>query len=177
MTSTAPSSYDRKTIALHWASAALVLLLWLVGEFLDVFPRGTPRITVRSLHICLGLVLGGALAHRIWWRGHGGVRFADDGSILFAKPARVAHQLLYVAMALMVLTGIALVWIRGDNLFNLFTVAAFDPGNKELRHNAKEIHGWIANVLLLGAMLHGAMAVWHHRVLKDGLLRRMVPTR
>lgn len=177
MTNSKPTSYDRKTIALHWASAALVLLLWLAGEFLDTVPRGTPRITVRSLHICLGLTLGLALAYRIWWRYQGGVRFADDGAVRFAKPARAAHLLLYVAMGLMVLSGIALIWIRGDTLFNLFSVPAFDPGNKALRHDAKEIHSWIANALLLAALLHGAMAVWHQLVLKDGLLRRMLPSR
>lgn len=177
MTSTTSTSYDPKTIALHWASAALVLLLWLAGEFLDVFPRGTPRITVRSLHICLGLVLGVALAYRVWWRGHGGVRFAEDGGARFGHAAQRVHQLLYAVMAVMVLTGMALVWIRGDNLFNLFTVPAFDPENKTLRHNAKELHGWIANVLLLGAILHGVVALWHQRVLKDGLLQRMLPAR
>jgi cytochrome b561 len=78
-------------------------------------------------------------------------------------------------MGFMVANGIALVWIRGDNLFNLVSIPAFDPGNKELRHYAKGVHNWIANALLLGAMLHGVMAVWHQIVLKDDLLRRMLP--
>ena len=80
-------------------------------------------------------------------------------------------------MTAIVISGLALVWIRGDNLFNLFTVPAFDPGNKALRHDAKELHGWIANILLALAVLHAAVAVWHHRILKDGLLRRMWPAK
>ena len=176
-TTTTATSYDPRTIVLHWASAALVLALWLAGEFLDDFAKGTPRITVRSLHICLGLLLGGLLAWRVWWRQHGGVRFPVQPAVPFSRQAQRAHQLLYAVMALMVLTGMALVWIRGDNLFNLFSVPAFDPGNKELRHNAKEVHGWIANGLLLGAVLHAAMALWHQWVRKDGLLLRMLPAR
>ena len=168
------STYDRKTIALHWGSAALVLLLWTAGEFLDIFPKGTPRTMVRSVHICLGIVLGFALAYRIWWRNHGGTRFPLDRRVRYAKQANLAHWVLYVVMGFMVASGIALVWIRGDNLFNLVSVPAFDPGNKELRHYAKEVHSWIANALLLGAMLHGVMAVWHQVVLKDDLLRRML---
>ena len=173
--STATTHYDRKTIALHWASAAIVLLLWIAGEFLDLVPRGTPRVTVRSLHISLGLLLGFVLVYRIWWRSHGGVRFTEDAGARYTQAARTGHRVLYAVMALMVLTGIALVWIRGDNLFNLVTVAAFDPSNKELRHNAREVHSWIANTLLAAAVLHGAMAAWHHMVLKDGILRRMLP--
>ena len=67
-------------------------------------------------------------------------------------------------------------WIRGDNLFNLFTVPAFDPGNRALAHQAVELHEWIANLLLGLAVLHGAAAIWHHRALKDGVLRRMWPS-
>lgn len=177
MTSTPLKSYDPTTRALHWGSAALVLALWLAGEFLGLFPKGTPRTTVRSLHICLGLLLGALLVWRIVWRQTGGVRFALDAPLRFARQAQWAHRLLYVALALMLLSGIALVWIRGENLFNLFTLPAFDPGNKELRHNAKELHGWLANGLLLGAVLHALMALWHQWVRKDGLLLRMLPAR
>ena len=42
-------TYDRRTIVYHWASAALVLGLWIAGQCIDFFPKGTPRITVRSL--------------------------------------------------------------------------------------------------------------------------------
>jgi cytochrome b561 len=177
MTSTPVTSYDPKTRALHWVSAAVVLALWLAGEFLDVFPKGTPRITVRSLHICFGVILGIVLVYRVWWRKHGGVQLAAPEGFQFARHAHWAHQILYVVIALMVVTGCALVWIRGDNLFNLFSVPAFDPGNKVLRHNAKEVHGWLANGLLLGALAHGLVALWHQRVLKDGLMLRMLPTR
>jgi cytochrome b561 len=177
MTRISSPTYDLKTRTLHWLSAALVLALWLAGEFLDVFPKGTPRITVRSLHISFGLILGLLLAYRIWWRNHGGIQLPAPEGFQYARQAHLAHQVLYGVIALMVITGIALVWIRGDNLFNMLTVPAFDPGNKELRHNAKEVHGWIANGLLLGALAHALMALWHQRVLKDGLILRMLPAR
>lgn len=177
MNRTSTPTYDSRTRALHWASALLVLGLWLAGEFLDAVPRGTPRITVRSLHIGCGLLLGGLLVWRVWWRQHGGLRFPLEPGLRFARQALWAHRLLYAAIALMVLTGIALVWIRGDNLFNLISIPAFDPGNRELRHEAKEIHGWIANGLLIGAGLHALMALWHQWVLRDGLLLRMLPAR
>ena len=171
------SSYDRRTIVLHWLSAALVLGLWIAGQCIDFFPRGTPRVTVRSLHISAGVLLALVLVWRLLWRRSGGVKLppADPGPA--GRVALGVHHLLYALMFATVLIGIACVWIRGDNIFNLFTVPAFDPDNKALRHDAVELHEWAANTLLVFAGLHAAAALWHHRVLKDGVLRRMWPAR
>jgi cytochrome b561 len=173
----AADSYDSRTIALHWASALLVLALWIVGQTIDWFPKGTPRLGARSMHITLGVVLGLLLVWRLAWRRSGGTRLppADPGTA--GRLAVGAHHLLYALLALTVLVGLAAVWVRGDNWFNLFTVPAFDPTNKALRHDVVEWHGWAANVLFVLAGLHAAAALWHHRVLKDGALRRMLPQR
>jgi cytochrome b561 len=168
-------TYDRRTIALHWASAALVLGLWAVGQCIDFFPRGAPRMTVRSFHIAFGLLLALLLAARMAWRLRGGVSLpaADPG--IQGRLAFGAHHLMYGLLCIAVIVGMACVWIRGDSLFNFFTVPSFDPTNRRLAHNAVELHGWIANVLLPLAAVHAAAAVWHHRVLKDGVMRRMWP--
>jgi cytochrome b561 len=161
---------------LHWISAALVMVLWLLGQSIDLFPKGTPRITVRSLHITLGIFLGVVLLVRLLWRRSGGAKLpvADPGFL--GRLAVAVHHLLYALLAAGVLAGIAYVWIRGDTLFNWFSVPAFDPGNKALRESAGEVHELLANLLLIVAGLHALAAVWHHRVLKDGVLRRMWPS-
>lgn len=52
------SVYDRGTIALHWLTAGLVLVLWLIGTFLeDLLPKGTLRSGIWSAHFDLGFVL------------------------------------------------------------------------------------------------------------------------
>lgn len=170
-------TYDKKTRFLHWTSAFLIIGLWIAGEFLDVFPRGTARISVRSTHIFAGLLLGVLLVMRVNWRRNGGTALPPPNVGTLAKLMNAAHYFLYVLIALMVVSGIALVWIRGDSLFNWWTVPAFDPGNKALRHDAKELHGWFANTLLTLGVLHAAVALWHQWVLKDNLLRRMWPQR
>jgi cytochrome b561 len=152
------------------------VVLWLAGEFLDVFPKGTLLISARNTHIAVGLLLGVLLVTRLRWRRNGGRRLPTLPSGAMGVAAKSGHVLLYALIAAMVLSGIALVWIRGDNLSNLFTVPAFDPGNKALRHDAKELHGFIANTLLILGGLHGVVALWHQLVLKDGLLRRMWPS-
>lgn len=167
-------TYDARTIRLHWLTAALVLGLWTLGQCIDFFPRGLPRITARSLHISFGVALALLLLARVFWRLRGGVTLAPTPG-LAGRLAVAMHYLLYLLVAAVVMIGIACVWIRGDNLFNLFTVPAFDPSNKALREDAVDLHGLIANVLLFAAGLHAAAALWHHHVLKDGVLRRMWP--
>lgn len=167
--------YDSKTIFLHWLSAALVMGLWMLGQSIDLFPRGEARVAVRSLHISFGVVLGIVLVIRLFWRQTGGARLpaADVGPS--GRIATGVHHLLYALMVGLVVIGIACIWIRGDNIFNLFRIPSLAPGNKALAHNAVELHGLVANVLLAVAAIHAAAAVWHHWRLKDGVLRRMWP--
>jgi cytochrome b561 len=168
-------TYDSRTVFLHWLSAVLVLGLWIVGQCIDFFPKGTPRVTVRSLHIALGVLLLATVVVRVLWRRTGGVKLPPADSGAAGKLAIGVHHLLYALLIALVALGLASVWFRGDNIFNLFTVPAFDPGNKALAHNTVELHGLLANVLLLVAGLHGAAAAWHHWGLKDGVLARMWP--
>lgn len=169
-------AYDRRTILLHWLSAALVAALWTVGQCIDFFPKGAPRITVRSLHISAGLLLATVLVLRLLWRARGGVKLPPADTGPGGKLAVGVHHLLYLLLAGAVAVGVAAVWMRGDNLFNLYTVSAFATDNKNLRHDAVELHELFANALLVLAGLHAAAAVWHHRWLKDGVLRRMWPS-
>src|ERR1700693_5049110 len=60
--------HDRATIALHWISALLVVVLWMIGQTVDVFPDGPLRIDYRSVHIVLGVALGAVLLARLGWR-------------------------------------------------------------------------------------------------------------
>nr|WP_316642670.1 cytochrome b/b6 domain-containing protein [uncultured Roseateles sp.] len=167
-------TYDARTIRMHWLTAALVVGLWTLGQCIDFFPKGLPRITARSLHISFGVALALLLVARLVWRVRQGVKLAPAPG-LAGRLAVVMHYLLYLLLAAVVVIGIACVWIRGDNLFNLFTVPAFDPSNEDLREEAVDLHGLMANLLLFAAGLHAAAAVWHHLVIKDGVLRRMWP--
>lgn len=35
--------YDTRTIALHWTTAVLVLVLWIIGQTDDFIPKGAPH--------------------------------------------------------------------------------------------------------------------------------------
>ncbi len=167
--------YDNGTIALHWISAALVVALWTIGQTIDVFPSGPLRVDYRSLHIVLGLVLGGVFVVRLTWRLTGRRRLPPLDHGMLHVAAEATHWLLYALLLAAVGLGIANVWVRGDSFFNLFSVPAFDPGNRALRQQVGDWHALAANTILIVAGLHAAAALFHHYVLRDATLRRMLP--
>jgi cytochrome b561 len=169
--------YDRRSIVLHWLSAALVIALWAIGQTIDWFPKGTPRSFARSVHIVLGLTLALVLLARLWWRLGGGAKSPLAGTAWLDRAATLTHRLLYLLLAVTVMLGIANAWVRGDTLFNALTIPAFDPGNKDLRDTVEDWHGLAANVLLIVALFHATAGLLHHFVFKDDVLRRMLPTR
>ncbi len=171
-------NYDVRSIRLHWATASLVVALWCLGETVDWFPKGNIRIGARSLHICLGVTLGSLLCYRLWWRlGARAVRLAPVGAGIIRALATLVHFALYAMLLATVALGLANAWVRGDTLFNLITIPAFDPGNKALRAQVEDLHALSANILVCLAGFHAAMGLAHHFVWKDDVLRRMLPAR
>lgn len=168
-------AYDARTIALHWTSAALVLALWTLGQCIDFFPKGAPRVGARSTHIALGFCLAIVIIVRIAWRARHGARLPPAGSGIAARLATWAHYLLYALVTTVAALGITCAFLRGDSIFGLFSMPALVGRDSELRESAVDLHGTVANVLLALAALHAAAAVYHHRILRDGVLRRMWP--
>jgi cytochrome b561 len=169
--------YDDVTIRYHWLTVALVTTLWALGQLIDDFPRGMPRTAARSTHIVLGIVLAVVLVRRILWRTGAGRRLAAAGRGLAQRLAALTHYALYALLCAVVLGGFSNVLIRGDSIFDLFRVPSIAPGNKGLRELVEDLHGTGANIVLALAGLHALVALAHHFVLKDGVLRRMLRAR
>ena len=168
--------YDTKSIYYHWISAGFILLLWLIGQNIDSFERGDPRIIVRSIHITLGLLLVVIFTLRVNWKFKGRAKLpqAQPGKLGLAAVA--THHLLYLLIGATLIVGIAAVWIRGDNIFNLFTVPAFETNNSDIEDDIVDLHELLANSLLILAGGHTLLAIWHQKIIKDNLVKRMWPS-
>jgi cytochrome b561 len=115
------------------------------------------------------------LVIRLAWRiTRGGMLPPLDRGLLLAI-ARATHWLLYALMLLTVGLGLANVWVRGDAIFNLIRVPQLVPGDRALVHQVEGWHALAANAVLILAGLHSAAALFHHFILRDATLRRMLP--
>jgi cytochrome b561 len=169
--------YDRRTILLHWVTATLVGLLWGIGQVIDLFPKGSPKIAVRSVHIVLGLLLAAILLIRIVWRTRSGRRLPPANQGVMGYFARLVHFVLYAGVASVVLLGITNAWARGDSLFSLWRIPKLYPDIPQLKPTVENLHATFANGLIILAAAHALVAIGHHFILRDGVLRRMLPSR
>ncbi len=167
--------YDATTMFFHWATALLVVTQWLGAQIIDWFPRGPLRVDARSVHITFGLLLAALVAARVIWRLTRGRRLplADAGALNVV--AKGTHWGLYALLAAMLLAGMFLTWTRGDSIFNLFSIPAYDPADKALPHQVQEVHATIGWLILGLAGLHAAAALVHRYLWHDGVLARMLP--
>lgn len=166
--------YDVVTRTLHWLTFLLVVLLWILGQTIDLFPRDAGRPEARSVHIVLGVVLAGVIVIRLMWRKTVWGRRQPVRKGLGDLAAQAVHIGLVVLLIATVALGLLNVVVRGDAVFTWVKVPALVPGWPELRHIAGEAHEWSANLLLAIAGLHAAAALGHRFVLRDRVLRRMM---
>ena len=176
---TAPSElkYDGFSILLHWLTALLVIALWALGQSLSFFPKGAPRLTALSVHMALGLLVGAVILVRIGWRSSAGRHLpaADEG--VQNLVAKGVHYGLYLLLVLTVGFGVARAWVHGLHVFDWFTFhrpAFATPG---VIYIVSETHSDLADILVIVAGLHAAAALMHHYVMRDSVLRRMLPRR
>lgn len=167
-------------IALHWATAALVLMAFLYG------PGGSEqrvysaaRDFERQLHETLGLCVFVLAAVRLAWRAVD-ERPAPVPAPGWMQAAALAVQAsLYVLLFAVPVSAIAGAWLEG-HLFTLLVGVQVQPMVGEshaLGTTIAELHTWLGDAILWLAGGHAAAGIYHHLALKDGVLVSMLPRR
>lgn len=175
---TSPSHYDSVTIALHWATAILVLEQFGSAHIWEMLQRGTPeRIGLVSTHAALGIVLAAVIVLRVCWRLLNRGKLPPAVSGFQHIVASTVHGLLYVLLVTQVTLGFLLGWSAGNALrfFHLFSIPPLAVVSPDMRHWIGPLHNYTAWTIIGFAFIHAAAALMHHYVLRDGVLRRMIP--
>jgi len=167
--------YTRGMIVLHWLTALLIAAAWLGAQGIDWFPRDQ-RPPVVSLHMLAGIAVGVSLLARAVLRFGGQTRLPPLAPGLLERVGHATHILLYLLMAAVVLAGLTNAWARGESFFGLLSLAPYAPTDRALRRTIGGLHELAANAILVVAGLHATAALFHHYVLRDTVLRRMLPS-
>jgi cytochrome b561 len=167
--------YDGVAIGLHWTIALLILAAFLLGLTVDEFPKSWDSAVVNT-HVLLGLaVLALSIARLAWRLGHKPPPALKSGP-LAEKLAKPVHGLLYLLMLTVPLIGIPTLLYRGRGIdFGLFAIDPVLPRTPQMFRPLTEIHELSAYALLLLAGGHVLAALYHHLVLRDRTLARMLP--
>jgi cytochrome b561 len=170
------SRYDGISIALHWLTVLLVLGLFALGELWG-FAQRPLRHELVTLHMSLGILLGLAVVARIVWRLIPGHQVAPAATGLTETLARIVHWLLYGLLVVQSLFGWVVRWSEGEamSFFGLLIPSPLTPVSREAHHQLQQLHGWVGWAIVIVALGHGAAALYHHFVLRDSVLVRMLP--
>ena len=170
------TNYDNVAIALHWATAALVVVQMALAQLWGLWDRPTHRFMVIS-HMSLGVILTAVIAARIVWRLIPGHQVAAVNVGIARLAAKAVHYLLYTLLVAEAVLGFIFRWSEGKpiNFFGLLIPGPFDAWSREAHHQVGEIHEWNGWAIIAIAFLHALAALYHHYVLKDRVLVRMLP--
>lgn len=169
--------YDRVAQVLHWLIALLIPVLWLMGENIDNVPRGPERTAFINLHISIGIIFALAVVLRLYWR----FTHTPPAPLPASRPqivlATAVQHTLYLLMVIIPVLGIAARFTHGRDIaiFGMLTIPTPFAEDRSLFKPLENIHGLVGTILISLSLLHAALALIRHFVLKDGLLNRMSP--
>jgi cytochrome b561 len=168
------SQYGRVAIAIHWSSAAAVILAWLAGFAVANAVPPTAGGALLLAHVALGLIVFALTLLRIvWWavadRHPGAPAGQPRWQVLTAQGV---HLLLYVLLVLMATSGIVTLVLSGAlPALPVLLGGGAVPDFSELI--PRVAHGIMSRILLALLVVHVGAALWHQLVKRDRLLARM----
>jgi cytochrome b561 len=170
------ASYDRGAIALHWTTAALVVLQFALGQTWDWFPRATKHLMIVT-HMSFGIILTVVVITRVLWRfvlrHHAGA--IATGWVRVASTT--VHYLFYALLATEAVLGFLSRWEGNEamSFFGLKIPSPFIGAGHKAADQIQDIHNWVGWTIIVLAVGHAAAALYHHFALHDRVLGRMFP--
>lgn len=179
-----PARYDALSRALHWATALVVAVAFVLG------PEGFGRLMHQGVdpashsdivwHESLGVLVFSLTLLRLLWVAFrpAAPKFHTGGT--WAWLSKLVHGALWTLLLALPATALLALGSEGHPLTLLGGVRVDQMplvAHSALAELADwgDVHGLLGNVLVWLAGLHAAAAIYHHVALKDGVLLSMLP--
>lgn len=162
---------------LHWLIVVLLIVQITLALWADEL-HGMQKLAMLARHKSVGLTIMVLALLRLLWRSTNPTPPLPPTLKPYERSlARVTHALLYILLFALPLSGWTMSSARGFPVswFGFFQLPDLVPKDKSLYDALVMTHGILASVLVAVVVLHIAAALKHHFVLKDDVLRRMLP--
>ncbi len=171
--------FDRISITLHWLTVLLIIVQFASAWLRESVEHDTSlAAAILASHQTTGVLTWIVVLVRLVWRH----KFAYLPPFPESMPqaqqwiAKANEYGLYALLLLQPITGLGGALFRGHP-FELFIWEVSTPfeHNVVIRSIFVEAHEFGAKALLALIGLHAGAALFHHLVLRDGVLQRMLP--
>lgn len=174
----AKDSWGWPARALHWMVALLAIMTFALGLWMGEVPSRADRPYYIAIHASLGITLLIILTARLVWALANTTPAPPSGTPVWqVRAARITHISLYAVTFIVVLFG----WLLVGSMHPPIVPQAFGflPVPAPLDVGAyddffEEAHELVAYALIALASVHALAALWHHYVMHDDTLRRML---
>lgn len=174
-----PERYGTVSMALHWVTALLIVAVYALIELHEALGRTALARTMEEWHSMVGLLILLLTLVRLSLRWLQPTPIIKPALAAWQhKLALMAHVALYATLLLMPLLGWLLLSAEGHEIsFFGLPLPALTATDREFADTVKEVHEAIGSFGYLLIGLHTAAAIFHHHVMRDNTLLRMLPRR
>ena len=172
------NAYGMVAQALHWLVVAGISAQFVWAWRIDRTDSIRAEFALVNQHKSIGMTILGLVIVRLLWRAFNRPPpFPASMSAWERLAATTAHWLLYGLILLMPLSG----WLYtsaagfGPEFFGLVEIPALVDQSERLEKVFGGLHEWLSYCIVALVSVHVLAALRHQFVLKDGLLRRMLP--
>jgi cytochrome b561 len=174
------SHFTRTAVSLHWLVAGLILAAVFMGWTMTSMEVSPLRLKVYNWHKWVGVtVLLLAVARLAWRLTHRAPPLEAAMPAWQRRAASATHALLYLMLFAMPVTG----WIYSN--YSGYPVVYLGKvplpnlveRDRELAASWLDVHVASSIVLVVLVAAHVLAALYHHFIVRDGTLRRMLAWR
>jgi len=172
--------FSSLSITLHWLMVLLISAVYATILLRENYPKGTDiREGLKAWHFMLGLTVLALVLIRLLARlSQHRPPITPAPSVWQAFLANATHLALYAFMLVMPLAGWVILSASGKPIpFFGLELPPLTGRNEGLAKQVKEWHETAGTVGYFLIGIHALAALFHHYVVKDDTLRRMLPGR
>ena len=169
------SVYGWISILLHWFTAIIIIVLWVVGKsIMNAVPEEVDA--QRSLHVSIAASAWLLIFVRIVWRARSGHPHLHGQTVFIHRVAMADHYAMLLAIVFMLLSGPVMVWSGGNaiDVFGWISIPGPIGESASTRELARLIHSTASIVLLWLVLLHVGGALKHLMFHSDDTIARMI---
>lgn len=178
------NEYGRTAKLLHWASALFFLIALGIGLYFSQLDYRNDKTDYAAFgeviywHKTFGVLVFVLVFYRLYYRWKNPPPALPDGSPAWMRVGSwLSHASLYALIVILGVTGLVASDIGNYpvKMFEIWAIPQFPEQNRELADEIFKVHMWLGNLAAYLVGLHVAASLYHHFIVKDDILARMLP--